>query len=90
MQEPMAVGGFPFKAFEYPMPPMGGDVPPISMWPIFYVNYAVWIAVAIAIGFLLNKLLRGKELPPERIKLVLIVSVVLAIGGLGYVSVQFD
>ena len=38
INKPIATGGFPFKAFEYPVPPMGSDWPPVDMWPMFFAN----------------------------------------------------
>lgn len=82
-----AVGGFPFKAFDYPSPPMGNDVPPTSMWPAFVADYFVWIAsAAIGVSFLPSKVI--DHLPKRTICVVL--GVLLMLIGFGYLILKFD
>ncbi len=53
--DPIAVGGFPFRVFNYPFPPMGGDLPPTNTWPVFMAHYLFWIVIAGVITCFLPK-----------------------------------
>ncbi len=48
-----ATGGFPLTAFEYPIPPMGGDIPSAKSLPPFAANLLFWLAIAIPAMFLI-------------------------------------
>ncbi len=88
IQLPIQTAGFPFRAFEYPHPPMGGDVPPAAMWPLFFLNYAFWFFVAYALASLF------KNVPePKMVKIragFFFIGTILSIMGLGYLVMKFD
>ncbi len=81
-----ATGGFPFKVFEYPFPPMGHDWPPLETWPIFFVNLFIWIAFAYLIGFLIGKKVENRTI----MSFLSISAVVLSLFGIFYIMLNFD
>lgn len=84
---PNAEAGFPFIAFRYPVPPMGNDVPPLAQWPTFFADYAVWLALGLALTPWLVRLL-----PERRCRTPLLVFFVILFGvlGLGHTMLKFD
>lgn len=84
--EPIAVGGFPFKAFEYPYPPMGGNWPPSDSWPAFFLNLLFWIIVGIIIRWRFGKKLENKKV----IARIALMSIFLSMIGVVYLRLKFD
>lgn len=56
-----AIAGFPLHTFNYPYPPMGGDVPPIASWPWFYGNELFWMLTAAGVVALFKKTYSNKQ-----------------------------
>jgi len=81
-----ATGGFPLKVFEYPLPPMGHDWPPLGTWPIFFVNLFIWIAFAFLIVFLTGKKMENRK----RMAISVISALVLSLFGIFYIMLTFD
>lgn len=81
-----ATGGFPFKVFEYPFPPMGHDWPPIGAWPLFFVNLFIWLAFACLIVFLISKKVENRKI----ITFLIISAIVLSLLGIFYIMLKFD
>ncbi len=85
---PIQTAGFPFRTFEYPHPPMGGDIPPAATWPLFFLNYAFWFFVAHALASLL------KNVPEQKMIKIraafFFVGTIFSIMGLGYLLLKFD
>lgn len=86
ISKPIGTGGFPFKAFEYPVPPMGNDWPPAEMWPMFFVNFAIWLAVGLLVAFVLSK----KITNPKVLKTISILAILLSVFGIFYIMLKFD
>lgn len=86
ISQPIATGGFPLKIFEYPVPPMGSDWPPISAWPMFILNLIIWLFVAFIISWLLNKKVENRKV----MIISIILAIVLSILGLLYIMLKFD
>lgn len=84
-RKPVAIGGFPIKAFEYPLGALGGNVPPADSWGLFYLNLGFWIIVSVGITMLLRKHL-DKKISYK----FLAISIAISIYGLGYLLVKFD
>lgn len=82
---PVALGGFPIAAFEYPPGALGGDVPPFDTWGLFYLNLIFWIVIGAGIVVVFRKYL-NKQMSLK----LFIVSVIISLYGLGYLSVKFD
>lgn len=86
ISKPIATGGFPFKVFDYPVPPMGNDWPPADVWPMFFANLAIWLLVGSLIALLL-----GKKIENKNIQLTIAVSAIfLTIFGILYIMFKFD
>jgi len=84
---PVAIGGFPFIAFQYPQPPMGSDVVPQSMWPLFFLDEAFWLVI----GFFMTTRLSQKIKGDRRARIIFILtSVLTTLAGLGYLMLKFD
>jgi len=83
---PIATGGFPFKAFEYPTPPMGSDWPPTEMWPMFFLNLAIWIVVGLLVSFVLSKKITNQKV----FKTICISAILLSLFGIFYIMLKFD
>ncbi len=81
-----ATGGFPFKVFEYPVPPMGHDWPPLDTWPVFFVNLFAWILFAWLIYFLTGKKMENWKM----MKLLIIAAIILSLVGIFYIMLNFD
>lgn len=86
LNKPIATGGFPLKAFEYPHAPMGNDVPPTEMWPLFYVNFLFWLVVSVPIIIALRK----KILTTSFVRTAIVLTAWVSAGGLGYLVLKFD
>ncbi|MEI7741139.1 MAG: hypothetical protein WCJ29_01390 [bacterium] len=82
----IASGGFPIKAFEYPLSPMGNDWPPAHMWPMFFLNLAVWVAVGFVVSAMIGKRVENKKLLAG----ATIAAILLSVIGLVYLVLQFD
>jgi hypothetical protein len=86
ISQPIATGGFPLKIFEYPVPPMGNDWPPVNSWPMFILNLIIWLLVA----WLISRSL-GKKMANRRAMAIFIISaVVLSLFGIFYIMLKFD
>jgi len=83
--KPVATGGFPITAFEYPPGALGSNVPPIDSWELFYLNLCFWIVIGTGLTILLRKYLNKK-----RCCIFLIASIIISIYGLGYILLKFD
>lgn len=84
---PFASGGFPFKVFEYPFGAGGSDMPPISAWPTFFLNYLIWVLIAASVWLLLpRKIKENKKL----VSVIGVYSFLITFYGLMYVMLQFD
>lgn len=86
IKTPIATGGFPFKAFEYPFPPMGNNWPPLKAWPIFFLNLIIWIIISAIIVFLLGKKIENKKI----VTIIGILATVLSLFGIFYITLKFD
>jgi len=84
--KPIATGGFPFKTFEYPVPPMGSDWPPSEMWPMFFLNLAIWIIIGLLVAFILNKKITNEKI----FKVINILAILMTLNGLLYIMLKFD
>ena len=85
LNKPIATGGFPITAFEYPPSVLGNNIPPIDSWGLFYLNLSFWIVIGICIAMLLRKHLK------KRISYIfLVASIIISIYGLGYLLIKFD
>lgn len=82
---PMAHGGFPIKAFDYPPSALGSDVPPIDTWGLFYLNLGFWVIIGAGAAMALRKYLNN-QVPFK----LFIASVIISLYGLGYLFAQFD
>lgn len=81
-----ATGGFPFKVFEYPFPPMGHDWPPAGAWPLFFVNLFIWMAFASLIIFFTGKKMENRAM----MSFLAISAIVLSLFGIFYIMLNFD
>ncbi|OGY78755.1 MAG: hypothetical protein A3B74_03125 [Candidatus Kerfeldbacteria bacterium RIFCSPHIGHO2_02_FULL_42_14] len=88
LEKPIASGGFPLKAFEYPHPPMGADFPPIQTWSLFYKNFFFWLLVSVPMIMLLRS--KISKVIFMRTALILTLSLWVTAGGLGYLLLKFD
>jgi hypothetical protein len=84
--EPVAVGGFPFKVFEYPYPPMGDNWPPAEAWPAFFLNLLFWIIIGIIITWRFGDKLKNKKIVAG----IVLMSIFLSIIGAVYLRLKFD
>lgn len=82
---PMAHGGFPVRAFDYPPSVMGNDIPPVNTWGLFYLNLSFWLVVGAGAAMILRKHLNNQV----SFKLFS-ASVIISLYGLGYLFAQFD
>ena len=85
LSKPMATGGFPITAFEYPSGALGNDVPPADSWGLFYLNLCFWIVVGTSIAILLRKHLNKK-----RSYIFIVATIIISIYGIGYILLKFD
>ena len=85
LSKPVATGGFPITAFEYPPSALGSNVPPANTWELFYLNLFFWIVIGIGVAILLRRHLNKK-----RLSLFFVASVIISIYGLGYLLLKFD
>ena len=85
LSKPVATGGFPIIAFEYPPGALGNNVPPVDSWGLFYLNLCFWIVVGASVAMLLRKYLNKKIF-----YISLIASIIISIYGLGYILLKFD
>lgn len=84
-EEISTIAGFPLKVFDFPI--NGGNEPPYSMWPKFYISYGIWFVVSIIIFLLLPK----KIITHHRILTILITgAVMISLYGLGWIMFKFD
>ena len=86
INQAIATGGFPFKVFEYPFPPMGHDWPPPETWPIFFVNLFIWLVFACLIVFLISKKVENRKI----ITFLIISAIALSLFGIAYIMLKFD
>lgn len=84
--KPIATGGFPFKVFYYPVPPMGSDWPPSASWYPFFLNLVIWLGVGLLISILVQKKLNNNKL----LTALSILAVTVSIFGLLYIMFLFD
>ena len=85
LRNPVAIGGFPIVAFEYPPGALGNNIPPTDSWGSFYLNLCFWIVIGSGIAILLRKRLNKK-----RAHIFFITNIVVSIYGLGYLLLKFD
>lgn len=85
LSNPVAMGGFPIMAFEYPPGALGNNNPPVDTWGLFYLNLCFWIAIGSGIAILLRKHLNKK-----RVYIFFIINIIVSIYGLGYLLLRFD
>ena len=85
LSKPVATGGFPITAFEYPPGALGSNVPPGNTWKLFYLNLFFWIVIGAGVAILLRRHLNKK-----RLFLFFVASVIISIYGLGYLLLKFD
>ncbi len=85
LSKPVATGGFPITAFEYPPGALGNNNPPVDSWGLFYLNLYFWIVIGASISVLLRKHLNKKKS-----YIFLAASIVMSIYGLGYLLLKFD
>ncbi len=84
--QPIATAGFPFKTFEYPVPPLGSDWPPPDAWPAFFLNLAIWLLAGLIITLLAGKQLKNST----AIKFFSILALLLSAFGVFYIMFKFD
>lgn len=84
--EPIATGGFPYVVFEYPVPPMGSDWPPADVWPMFFMNFAIWLLVGLVLGAIFGKKIQERKLLHK----VLTLAGMITIFGYYYIVFKFD
>ena len=85
LSKPIATGGFPITAFEYPPGALGNNFPPVDSWGLFYLNLCFWIVVGASITILLRKHLNKK-----RSYIFIAATIIISIYGLGYILLKFD
>ena len=85
LSKPVATGGFPVAAFEYPPGALGNNIPPIDSWGLFYLNLGFWIIIGTGIAMLLRK-----HLNKQASYIFLVASIIISIYGLGYILIKFD
>ena len=85
LRNPVAMGGFPIVAFEYPPGALGNNNPPVDTWGLFYLNLCFWIVIGSGIAILLRKHLNKK-----RVYIFFIINIIVSIYGLGYLLLKFD
>ncbi len=85
LSKPDAIGGFPITVFEYPPGALGGDVPPLDTWGLFYLNLIFWLVVGAVVAALFRQKII-KQLPFKLFS----ASVLISLYGLGYLFVKFD
>jgi uncharacterized MnhB-related membrane protein len=84
---PIESAGFPFTAFLYPHPPMGNDVPPLNMWPPFFLNAVIWMSIAWVILHITKRFgWNQRKIYPT----IIILGILCSLIGLGYTLVKFD
>lgn len=81
---PIANGGFPFRVFGYPGTSMGGDVPPLQSWPVFYLNVIFWTILSFGFFPLL------KRIPRAARTYILLTAMLTTLAGASYLLLQFD
>lgn len=88
ISEPIATGGFPLKAFEYPVPPMGNDWPPSNAWFPFFINFIIWLCVST----FLTSLFFEKETENRKwlIRIIPFLAIIFSIVGVVYITFKFD
>lgn len=86
INKPITTSGFPFKVFEYPVPPMGSNWPSADSWLTFFLNLAIWLIIGIVAVLLLGKKLENKK----TIKTISILAVLLSVIGVSYIRLKFD
>ncbi len=79
-----ATGGWPFKVYDYPVPPMGPG-PEQSELP-FLANLIVWTALS----FVILRLAKEEKLPKNLDAKLVTLAVVLTIIGCVYLLLKFD
>jgi len=79
-----ATGGFPFKVYDYPLPPMGPG-PEQSEIP-FLMNFIFWLLVTILFFLLLKKQADNKKIMAVSITAAVLSTVI----GLVYLVLKFD
>jgi len=87
LNAPMAFGGFPVSAFEYPIPPLGNGFPPSEAWPRFFINFIFWFLVSGALAIILPKRI---ILHSITYKISGSLAIILTAIGLLYLLIQFD
>jgi len=88
LDDPVATAGFPLTAFEYPYPPMGGDVPPLAQWLPFFLNYLFWIMISILVVPRASRALRRAAVPIGG--MLVVIGVLVTLYGLGDTLIRFD
>lgn len=86
INQPIATGGFPLKIFEYPVPPMGNDWPPVDSWTVFIINLVIWLAIAWLISLSLSKRMESRKVMATSV----ISAIVLSFLGIFYIMLRFD
>lgn len=78
-----ATGGFPIRAYDYPVPPLGPG-PEQSEWP-FVLNALFWILIAYVVVYIM----RGK-FPKHFENIVAGGAVLMTVFGALYLIIRFD
>lgn len=84
---PIATVGFPFKIFDLPHPPLGGDEPPLETWGKFYISYGIWFIISVLVFALLPH--KIKNHPRARL-FVSVLGGMISLYGLGWLLIKFD
>jgi hypothetical protein len=79
-----ATGGWPFKVYDYPVPPMGPG-PEQSELP-FLANFVVWTAISCLIFYLVKENKLPKRIDEKLVALAIVMTVV----GFVYLLFKFD
>jgi hypothetical protein len=84
---PIATVGFPFKIFDLPHPPLGGDQPPFETWGKFYLSYGIWFAMSVLLFAALPARLKCR---PHIRLFVTTLGCMMSLYGLGWILIKFD
>lgn len=88
--ESTATGGFPLQALHYPTSPLGGDYPPVDSWPLFLLNYVIWLIAATVLIKLLNHYCKITFSSQAITTGSIIITVLSTLIGSGYLLLKFD
>ncbi len=83
----VATGGFPFRAFEYPIPPLGNDFPPQDSWLPFFYNFIFWLITINMIMLITSRKIRLNLFTST---LFMVAAFFFTFLGFVYLMIQYD